>query len=90
MKFPKEINAYCPHCRKHVKMKVKIASKGKARSMAIGNRKHERSLLGHGGKKAEAYAYLPKLQQEDAPRAQGKDQEKGGDTEVIGWQANSL
>ncbi len=52
MKFPKEVNTYCPHCRKHVKMKVKVASKGKARTMAIGNRKHKRSLLGHGGKRA--------------------------------------
>lgn len=52
MKFPKEVNAYCPYCRKHSRMKVKIAGKGKARSMAIGNRKHERSLLGHGGKRA--------------------------------------
>ncbi len=52
MKFPKEVNAYCPFCRKHSKMKVKTASKGRARSLAIGNRKHARSLLGHGGKRA--------------------------------------
>ncbi len=52
MKFPKEIRTYCPKCKKHTLMKVKIASKGRARSMAIGNRKHERSLLGHGGKRA--------------------------------------
>jgi large subunit ribosomal protein L44e len=52
VKFPKEVNAYCPNCRKHTKMKVKAASKGRARTTAIGNRKHERSLLGHGGKRA--------------------------------------
>ena len=52
MKFPKEIRTYCPKCKKHTLMKVKIASKGRARSMAIGTRKHDRSLLGHGGKRA--------------------------------------
>ena len=52
MKYPKEVRAYCPKCRKHTVHKVKLASKGKARQMAIGNRKHERSLLGHGGKRA--------------------------------------
>ncbi|VVB99491.1 50S ribosomal protein L44e [uncultured archaeon] len=52
MKYPKEIRAYCPNCRKHTDNKVKMASKGKARPMAIGNRKHDRSLFGHGGKRA--------------------------------------
>jgi large subunit ribosomal protein L44e len=52
MKYPKEVNAYCPKCRKHTPHKAKLVGKGKARPMAIGNRKHERSLLGHGGKRA--------------------------------------
>ena len=52
MKYPKEINAYCPKCNKHTLHKAKGASKGKARPMAIGNRKHERSLMGHGGTRA--------------------------------------
>ncbi|MEK6979522.1 MAG: 50S ribosomal protein L44e [Candidatus Micrarchaeota archaeon] len=52
MKYPKEVNAYCPHCNKHHKHKVRIASKGRARSMAAGTRAHERSLEGHGGKRA--------------------------------------
>lgn len=52
MKFPKEIRAYCPHCRKHTKQKAKLVSKGKASHQAIGTRKHERKLLGHGGKRA--------------------------------------
>ena len=52
MKYPKEVNAYCPKCNKHTKHKVKIASKGSARSMAIGTRKHERKLEGRGGKRA--------------------------------------
>ena len=52
MKFPKEINAYCQFCRKHGKHSVKITSKGKARTLAAGNRAHQRSLEGHGGKRA--------------------------------------
>ncbi|HLC69210.1 MAG TPA: hypothetical protein VJH24_05195 [Candidatus Bilamarchaeaceae archaeon] len=52
MKVPKEMRTYCPFCRKHTVHKVKLASKGKVRSMAIGQRAHERSLLGHGGKRA--------------------------------------
>ena len=52
MKFPKQINAYCPACRSHQIHKVKVASKGRARTLAKGNRAHNRSLLGHGGKRA--------------------------------------
>jgi len=52
MKFPKEINAYCPFCRKHGKHKVRMASKGRGRTLAEGNRKHKRKLKGHGGKRA--------------------------------------
>ncbi len=52
MKYPKEIRTYCPHCLKHTVHKAKLASKGKARPMAIGTRKHERKLFGHGGKRA--------------------------------------
>lgn len=52
MKFPKEIRVYCPFCKKHAVHKVKLASKGRARTLAVGNRAHNRSLLGHGGKRA--------------------------------------
>ncbi len=52
MKFPKEVNAFCPKCNGHKTHKVKLASKGKSRTMAKGNRSHERSLLGHGSKRA--------------------------------------
>ena len=52
MKFPKEINAYCPFCKKHQVHKVKAASKGRARPMSAGNRRHEmRRLKGHGSKR---------------------------------------
>ena len=52
MKYPKEIRAYCPNCRKHTSHKARMSSKGKARPLAVGNRKHERKLMGHGGKRA--------------------------------------
>ena len=52
MKYPKEIRTYCPYCRKHTVHKAKLASKGKARPLAVGNRKHARKLMGHGGKRA--------------------------------------
>ena len=52
MKFPKEINTYCPTCKSHEAQKVKLASKGSGRTLARGNRSHERKLLGHGGKRA--------------------------------------
>lgn len=52
MKVPKEIRTYCPTCKKHTVHTVKLASKGKARSLSFGTRKHERKLKGHGGKRA--------------------------------------
>jgi large subunit ribosomal protein L44e len=52
MKFPKEINTYCPFCKSHQLHRVKLASKGRARTLAAGNRAHQRSLKGHGGKRA--------------------------------------
>lgn len=52
MKYPKEVRTFCPTCNSHQTFKVRLASKGRASSMAVGNRKHERSLHGHGGKRA--------------------------------------
>ncbi len=52
MKYPKEVRTYCPYCDSHQVHKARLAGKGRARSLAIGTRKHERSLLGHGGKRA--------------------------------------
>jgi large subunit ribosomal protein L44e len=52
MKFPKETRTYCPYCKSHQVHKARIASKGRARTLAAGNRAHARSLLGHGGKVA--------------------------------------
>ncbi|MCX8166755.1 MAG: 50S ribosomal protein L44e [Candidatus Micrarchaeota archaeon] len=52
MKFPKEINAYCRICNAYQLHRVRLASKGKARSLAKGNVKHMNKLKGHGGKRA--------------------------------------
>ncbi len=52
MKYPKEVRTYCPYCRKHNVHKAKSVSKGRPRSMAAGNRRHERKLKGFGGKRA--------------------------------------
>jgi len=51
MKFPKEMNAYCPKCKAHSVQKVKAASKGRASSLSAGNVRHERRLSGHGSKR---------------------------------------
>ena len=52
MKYPKEVNAYCPYCKLHTPHKAKGWSKGRARAMAVGTRSHERQLTGHGSKRA--------------------------------------
>ncbi len=52
MNYPQKVNAYCPHCKKHTEHKAKLASKGRARSLAWGNRQHERVIKGYVGKVA--------------------------------------
>jgi large subunit ribosomal protein L44e len=51
MKVPKEINTYCPRCKKHTEHTVSLYKKGKDRSMALGVRKHEEEKKGYGGQK---------------------------------------
>jgi len=52
MKYPANVNTYCPKCRKHTKHKAKLYSKGSARTMAWGQLKHARKLVGYKGKVA--------------------------------------
>lgn len=52
MKFPKEINTYCKKCNSYQLHRVRVASKGRARSLAKGNIKHMNKLKGRGGKRA--------------------------------------
>jgi large subunit ribosomal protein L44e len=51
MKFPKELNTYCPYCKVHTVHKCKAVSKGRASSLSAGNRRHARRLKGHGSKR---------------------------------------
>ncbi|MFH0714010.1 MAG: 50S ribosomal protein L44e [Candidatus Micrarchaeota archaeon] len=52
MIIPKELNSYCPKCKKHNPHKVKVTtSKIKpGRTLAWGSRRHERKLAGYHGK----------------------------------------
>lgn len=52
MEMPKRIRTYCPSCNTHTEHAVSLMSKGKARALAYGNRRQERKLRGHGGKRA--------------------------------------
>ncbi len=57
MKVTPTMNAYCPKCKKHTPMKVKITTTKikPGRSMAWGTLKHERKLAGiHGKVKGKA------------------------------------
>jgi large subunit ribosomal protein L44e len=51
MKVPKEMNVYCPRCKKHSPHSVSLYKKGKERALAIGARRHEREKHGYGGQK---------------------------------------
>ncbi len=51
MKAPKTLITYCPKCKKHTEHLVTLYKKGKDRSLASGNRRHERERHGYGGQK---------------------------------------
>jgi len=51
MKIPEEIKAYCRHCKKHTKHKVKKDKKGKTSVLSWGQRQYERVKEGHGSKR---------------------------------------
>lgn len=48
MKFPKEVSAYCPYCRRHTTHIVELAKKRPRRKMAQGQRRFLRKLKGYG------------------------------------------
>jgi large subunit ribosomal protein L44e len=53
MKFPKEVNAFCPRCNTHTPHSVSLLKTGKRRRMAEGERHHDRvDRHGYGGSKA--------------------------------------
>jgi len=47
MQFPKEKKLFCKKCNKHTKHKMKEFKSGKGRTMAAGNRRHQRNTA-HG------------------------------------------
>ena len=51
MKISDEVNAYCRHCKKHTKHKLKKEKKGKTSPMSWGQRQYERVKEGHGSKR---------------------------------------
>lgn len=51
MKIPKELNTYCPRCKKHTEHSISLYKKGKERAMSWGARKHEEEKRGYGGQK---------------------------------------
>ncbi len=52
MKYPKEINTYCPKCKKYTIHKVKISSKkgrGQAHPIGKAQRRQKEHTKGYGG-----------------------------------------
>ena len=51
MNVPKEITRYCSKCRKHQVHTISLYKAGKRRSLAKGERHHDREKSGYGGQK---------------------------------------
>jgi len=51
MKVPKEIAMYCPRCKSHKPHTVSLYKAGKRRTLAKGERHHQREKSGYGGQK---------------------------------------
>ena len=49
--IPKEINRFCPKCKKYVVQKISIYKAGKRRGTAAGERRHALRIKGYGGQK---------------------------------------
>lgn len=48
MKFPKQLNIYCQFCKKHTMHTAELAKKKPRRTMAQGQRRFLRKMLGYG------------------------------------------
>jgi len=51
MKFPKEMNTFCPHCKKHTIHSVSLYKRGKERAGSWGARRQAGRKRGYGGQK---------------------------------------
>ncbi|MFH0861237.1 MAG: 50S ribosomal protein L44e [Candidatus Altiarchaeota archaeon] len=49
MKVPQTLRTHCPHCNKHTEHQVRVAKKGKERTMTRGRRKYTEVKRGYGG-----------------------------------------
>ena len=67
MKYPRTINRYCPHCRKHQKMNVTIYKKGKENSQAKGKRRFEKKKKGYGSFPKEIFHKNAKINKRTTP-----------------------
>jgi len=61
MDVPKEKKLYCKKCRKHTLHKLKEFKPGSGRSLAQGNRRHERNVSGYMGK----YKYIATVKKQN-------------------------
>ncbi len=51
MKFPKELNTFCPSCNKHTLHTVALYKRGKERATSWGARRQAGRKKGYGGQK---------------------------------------
>jgi large subunit ribosomal protein L44e len=51
VKIPKELNTFCPSCRKHTLHSVSLYKKGKERASSWGARRQAGRKRGYGGQK---------------------------------------
>jgi large subunit ribosomal protein L44e len=51
MNVPKEISTYCPKCKTHTVHAVSLYKEGRRRTLARGERHHDRERKGYGGQK---------------------------------------
>jgi large subunit ribosomal protein L44e len=51
MNVPKEITTYCPRCKTHTSHGVSLYKEGRRRTLARGERHHDRERKGYGGQK---------------------------------------
>jgi large subunit ribosomal protein L44e len=73
MKVPKEINTYCPRCKKHTVHTITLYKKGKDRTSALGTRRHAEDKKGYGGQKFPELKRTAKTTKKQTLRYKCKD-----------------
>jgi large subunit ribosomal protein L44e len=67
MKFPKEVNRYCPTCRKHTRHSVSKYKAGKERALNHGRRRVNRKKKGYGSFPKEIFKKNAKINKKTVP-----------------------